>query len=249
MVIGQGLAMVISLWILFRGGQSRLKLTLKGFQPDIRSIRQMVKIGLPALVMGVQGNLGQTILMKIIVPFGTLAVAGHALNQQVEMFVLMPNVGLGMGAAVLVGHNLGAQQPQRAERTGWIAAGLMEIFMAICAGAVLLFAPLIMGIFTAEPGLISLGGAFLRIASAGYLLNGIVVSLQNAVSGSGDTLTPMIISILSTWVLMLPAAVILPRLTALGVFGIRWAMVFSLMFSAAAYLIYFRLGRWKYKVV
>ena len=81
----------------------------------------MVKIGLPALLMGVQGNLGQTLLMKIIVPFGTLAVAAHTLNQRVEMFVHMPGVGLGTGAGVLVGQNLGANQPEagRAAPGGW----------------------------------------------------------------------------------------------------------------------------------
>ena len=133
MIIGQRLGMVISLWILFRGEKSRLKLTLKGFRLDLVSIWQMVKIGLPALVMGVQANLGQTVLMKIIVPFGTLAVAGHTLNQRVEMFVLMPGVGLGTGAGVLVGQNLGAKQPNRAERTGWIATAIMEGFMALCS--------------------------------------------------------------------------------------------------------------------
>ena len=249
MIIGQGLGMIISLWILFRGEKWRLRLTLKGFQLDVESIWQMVKIGLPALVMGVQGNLGQTLLMKIIAPFGTLAVAGHTLNQRVEMFVHMPSFGLGTGAGVLVGQNLGARQPQRAERTGWIATALVEGFMALCAVAVLIGAPVLMGIFTKEPELIRLGSDFLRIACAGYLMNGIVTGLQTSISGSGDTMTPMVISIISTWTILLPAAFLLPRFTDLGVYGIRWAMVLSLTFGAMAYIIYFRLGRWKIKKV
>ena len=249
MIIGQGLGMIISLRILFRGEKSRLKLTLKGFRLDVGSIWQMVKIGLPALVMGVQGNLGQTLLMKIIAPFGTLAVAGHTLNQRVEMFVLMPSFGLGTGAGVLVGQNLGARQPQRAERTGWIATALVEGFMALCAVAVLIGAPGLMSIFTREPELIGLGSDFLRIACAGYLMNGIITGLQTSISGSGDTMAPMVISIISTWTILLPAAFLLPRFTDLGVYGIRWAMVLSLTFGAIAYTIYFRLGRWKSKKV
>lgn len=249
MIIGQGLGMFISLWILFRGGQSRLKLTLKRFQLDIRSIWSMVKIGFPALIMGVQGNFGQTVLMWIIAPYGTLAVAAHTLNQRVEMFVQMPSVGLGTGAGVLVGQNLGAKQPQRAESTGWTATALMEGFVAVCAAGVLFGAPYIMRIFTIETELITIGSAFLRIACAGYLMTGLITSLQNSISGSGDTLPPMIISLLSTWLILLPAAYILPRVTDLGVYGIRWAIVISHISGAVTYLLYFRWGRWKRKQV
>jgi len=249
MIIGQGLGMLISLWILFRGGQSRLKLTLKGFKLDLHSIWRMVKIGLPALIMGVQGNMGQTILMKVIAPFGTLAVASHTLNQRVEMFVQMPSVGLGTGAGVLVGQNLGAQQPKRAVRTGWTATAMMEGFMAICSAAVLAGSPYIMRIFTNETGLIEMGSVFLRIAAAGYLMNGFISSLQNSISGSGDTMPPMVVSIISTWVILLPVAFVLPKTTDLGVYGIRWALVISHTVGAIAYIIYFRTGRWLRKVV
>jgi Na+-driven multidrug efflux pump len=121
--------------------------------------------------------------------------------------------------------------------------------MIICALAVLLWAPSIMRLFTSESDLIRLGSLFLRIATAGYLMNGIITSLQNSISGSGDTLPPMIISILSTWTIMLPGAFILPRVTDLGVFAIRWAMVISVTCGALVYLAYFRLGRWKSKII
>jgi len=241
--------MVIALWILFRGSRSKLQLSFKGFRLDSESIWHMVKIGLPAMIMGLQGNLGQTVLMKVIAPFGTLAVAGHTLNQRVEMFVLMPGVGLGTGAGVLVGQNLGAKQPQRAERTGWIATAILEGFMVVCAAAVLVGAPNLMRIFTVEPELIRIGSAFLRIAATSYLMNGFIVCLQNSITGSGDTMPPMVISILTTWIVLLPAAFILPRITDLGVYGIRWAIVLSLTFGAAAYIVYFLLGRWKNKAM
>ncbi|MEW6185283.1 MAG: MATE family efflux transporter [Thermodesulfobacteriota bacterium] len=249
MIIGQALGMFISLWILFLGENSRLRLTLRGFRLDLVCIRQMIRIGLPALIMGVQGNLGQTVLMKIMVPFGTLAVAAHTLNQRVEMFVLMPGLGLGMGAGVLVGQNLGAKQPRRAEQTGWMATAILEGFMVLCAAAVLLLAPSLMRLFTIEPELIQIGSTFLRIAATGYLVQGFILCLQNAISGSGDTLPPMFISILSTWLILLPSAFLLPRLTGLGVYGIRWALVLSLVFGAAAYIVYFQKGRWKKKKV
>jgi putative MATE family efflux protein len=248
-VIGQTLGMLISLWILFVGGQSRLKLTVKGFRVDFGVIWRMAKIGLPALIMGVQANLGQTVLIWIIAPYGTVAVAGHSLNQRVEMFFQLPALGLGTGAGILVGQNLGANQLRQAERIGWTASALVEGFYALCIIGVLLGAPYIMGIFTRESELISLGSIFLRIACTGYLMTGLITILQNSISGSGDTVPPMIISITMIWVVLLPFAYILPRITDLGVYGIRWAIVISHVFSAAIYVLYFRNGRWKRKQV
>ena len=248
-VIGQTLGMLISLWILFVGGQSRLKLTLKGFHFDIGIIRRMIKIGLPALIMGVQANFGQTVLIWIIAPYGTLAVAGHSLNQRVEMFFQLPALGLGTGAGILVGQNLGANQFRQAERIGWTAAALVEAFYALCIIGVLLGAPYIMGIFTRESELITLGSIFLRIACAGYLMTGLITILQNSISGSGDTIPPMIVSMIMIWIVLLPIAYILPRIADLGVYGIRWAIVISHAFSAVIYTLYFRQGRWKRKQV
>lgn len=247
--IGQVLGMFIALWILFRGGQSRLKLTFKEFHIDFASIWRMVKIGLPALFMGVQSNLGQTVLMWIIAPYGTIAVAGHSLNQRVEMFVQMPAVGLGTGAGILVGQNLGAKKLQQAESIGWTATTLMEGFFAVFAIGVLLGAPYIISIFTVESELIAMGSAFLRIACAGYLMAGFTISLQNSISGGGDTLPPMIISMVSIWLVLLPVAYILPRVTDLDVYGIRWAMVISHAFSTVVYILYFRWGKWKRKQI
>lgn len=248
MITGQALGMFISLWLLFTG-RTRLRLTLKGFRIQPHLIWRMVKIGLPASVMGMERNFGLTVLTKVIAPFGTLAVAAHTLNNRVEMMVSMPSMGIGQGAAVLVGQNLGAHQPGRAERTGWMAAALLECFMSACAIAALLGAEVIMGIFTRDQALLEMASIFLRIAAAGYLVNGMSAALQNSVSGAGDTLPPMLFSIVSTWGILLPLAVLLPGIGDWGVYGIRWAMVASLGFGAIVYTIYFKLGRWKRKMV
>jgi len=187
--------------------------------------------------------------MWIIAPYGTIALAGHTLNQRVEMFVQLPAVGLGTGAGILVGQNLGAKKLRQAESIGWTATTLMEGFFTIFGIGVLLGAPYIMSIFTVESELIDMGSTFLRIACAGYLMSGLTISLQNSISGSGDTLPPMIISMVSVWLILLPVAYILPRFTNLDVYGIRWAMVISHASSAIAYILYFRWGRWKRKQI
>jgi Na+-driven multidrug efflux pump len=107
----------------------------------------------------------------------------------------------------------------------------------------------IVGIFTTEPDLVMLGSIFLRIATVGYLVFGLVLVFQDCIAGAGDTLPTMIVSIAMIWMIQLPLAFFLPRVGDLGVFGVRWAIVISLFAGAFFYFIYFVLGRWKTKKV
>ncbi len=247
-VVAQILGTALGLWVLF-SGRTRLRLTLRGFRLDLNIIWRIVRIGIWASVMGVQRNLSQIMMIWFMAPFGTLAVAAHSLSQRVMMILIVPCWALGVGAGVLVGQNLGARQPERAQRTGWLAAGLAEALLFVASVAILLRAEDIIRIFNAEPELVTEASTFLRIAVAGFLLMGIMVILQQAISGAGDTLPAMIFSVISVWAVQLPLAYFLPQVTDLGVYGIRWAMVAGIVSGAVAFLIYFRTGRWKRKRV
>ncbi|MFC2071753.1 MATE family efflux transporter [Chloroflexota bacterium] len=247
-VISQTLAISLALWALFRG-RTRLRLTLRGFRPDPNMMWRIAKIGIPAAVMSLQRAFGQLVLTRFMVPFGTLAVAAHSLVHRVQMILNIPSVALGRGAGVLVGQNLGAGQPERAERSGWLAVGFVEALTLIGSVAVLLWAESIIRIFNTEPSLVQLASIFLRIAAAGYLALGFTSVLQQAISVAGDTIPPMLISLAMIWMVQLPLAFLLPRVTELGVYGVRWAIVAGLVVGAVAYITYFRLGRWKRKKV
>jgi putative MATE family efflux protein len=247
-VVSQSLGTALSFWFLF-SGRSRLRLTLKGMRVDFKMIWRVVRIGLPASVMGMQMNLGQFALMRFVAPFGTLAVAAHTLNQRIEMILFMPAWGLGMAAGVLTGQNLGAHQPDRAVKSGWIASAMVEAFAFVCGAAILLWAEGIVHIFTSDPNLVPLAATYLRIAVAGYLVVGLVGVFQQCISGSGDTLIPMLVSIGVMWLVQIPLAYYLPQKTDLGVYGIRWAIAVGSIISAIAYTSYYRTGRWKRKEV
>ncbi len=247
-LVGYSLGMALTLWFLFTG-RTRLWLTLRGFHLDPSIIWRIVKIGIPAAVMGIQRTFGRFVLVWVVIPFGTLAVAAHALAQRIEMFLYLPGMGMGMAAGVLVGQNLGAAQPERAEKGGWLAVGLVEGFMVICAVAVLLWAESIIRIFSTETGLVEIASTFIRIEAAGYLALGFVAVLQMCLSGAGDTMPPMLFSLLMLWVVLLPLALFLPQVANLGVYGVRWAIVASVVAGAVAYATYFRMGRWKRKRV
>jgi len=262
-VIAQTLGVIAGMWFLFTGrsvhfdtarkairlGQSRMKLTLRGFRLDPSIIWRIVRIGAPAMVSGMQRTMTQFLLVYFMAGFGTLAVAAHTLVQRVEMVLFMPGMAFGMGAGVLVGQNLGAGRPERAERSAWLAGALVGGILLVCSIAVLLFAENIARIFNSEEALVATSGKFMRIAVVGYLLMPLTAVFMSALSGAGDTVPPMIISVTVAWLIQIPLAYFLPQITDLGVYGVRWGIAVGMVVSAVAFLAYFRTGRWKRKQV
>lgn len=247
-VLSQGVGASLGIWLLF-SGRTRLKLTLRNFRFDPAIIWRLVKLALPASITAMERTLGNLVLIWFITPFGTLAVAGHTINQRVEMFVHVPAMSLGQAAGVLAGQNLGARQPSRAETTGWIGAGFLSVIMLVVSLGIFFGAESVVRIFNSDPELIKLAGTFLRIASAGFIMMGIMAALQQCINGAGDTLIPMIIMLLNMWIVQVPLAYFLPRITELGVYGVRWAIVAGAATAAVIYALYFRMGRWKNKKV
>ena len=247
-VIGQVVGAVLALGLLFGGG-TRLHVSRKDFHVDFVAIGHILKIGLPALLTNLQRSLGAFVITLLIAPFGTLAMAAHSIYSRVEMFILLPGFGLGMGAGVLVGQNLGARQPERAEKSTWLASGILEIFMIVVAAAVFLWADGIISLFTTDPALIVMGGTFLRIGTAGFSIIAFTSILQGSISGAGDTISNLIIGLSAMWAVQMPLALWLPHVHGLDVLGIRWALVAGNLAGSIIYVAYFRLGRWKTKKV
>jgi putative MATE family efflux protein len=246
--IAESLGVALGLWVLL-SGRSRLRLTLSGFRLDFGIILRMVRIGLPALISGLQRSLSNLVMIWLMAPFGTVAVAAHTLNQRVEMVLFLPSLALGMASGVLVGQNLGARQPDRAERSAWMATLVAEGAMLIASAAILLWAEGIAGVFTSDPQLVAQASDFLRIAVAGYAFLGVMAVLMNALAGAGDTVPTMIISVAVLLLVTLPLAYVLPNVGGLGAHGVRWAMVSGMVLPAAAFAAYFRMGRWKSRTV
>jgi putative MATE family efflux protein len=243
-VISQSLGVVLGLRVLF-GARSRLHLTFKGFRFDLGIIWRIVRIGFPALISGIQRNLNQFILQRFLAPYGTIVLAAHTISQRLEMLIMMPAMAVGMGAGVLAGQNLGAKQPERAERSAWLGVGITEVF-AILAGLVLfIWTTPVIRIFNNDPTLDETATQFLHIAIVGWLFIGFMFVLMNSLQGVGDTVPTMIISIITTWFITIPFAYFLPKWTNWGVIGIRWAMTASTVVGGVANIIYFRTGRWK----
>ena len=194
-------------------------------------------------------NVGSIVFMWFIAPFGTLAIAGHNLVSRVDMFVLMPAMGLGSAAGILAAQNLGAQQPGRSTKTAWTAIGWFTGIMLIFSIVVWFWAGYIVRIFNPEAELIDIASTFLKIQIASYMCNGLMMVMMNVMNAVGDTLIAFIIDLVTMWGIRVPLAILLPKIANLGVYGVRWALVADTVSSAIVFIIYFQSGRWKKKKI
>jgi putative MATE family efflux protein len=248
-VASQSIGTAICLWFLF-SGRTRLKLDLKDYRIDLPMIWRIVRIGFPAMMSGLQRNLSQFFVMYLVAPFGTAAVASHTINQRVEMIMMMPAMAFGMTGGVLMGQNLGAGKPDRAEKSTWFAIGMVEVWVVIASLILLIWAENIVSIFNSEPAVVETASMFLRIAAAGYFVLGFQAVTMNSLAGAGDNIPSMITNIFAIWFVSMPLAFFLPKwIPELGVYGVRWGMVAGVVIPAIVLTIYFRTGRWKKRKV
>jgi Na+-driven multidrug efflux pump len=212
-------------------------------------IWRIVRIGVPNSIIGVERTFGRLMLMGIVSPFGTVAVASHSLAQRMEFVFYVPSMALVTASSVLVGQNLGAKLPQRAEKGAWLAGATATSLMLVTAVPVLIWTEYVIRVFNSEPELVRVAATFVRIETAAYVMMGMSTVLQQSIQGAGDTVPPMFVSIASIWVIQIPVAYILSNHTSLGVYGARWAIVAGTLLGLICYLVYFRMGRWKHKRV
>jgi putative MATE family efflux protein len=247
-VFSAGLGAGIGLWFL-SSGRTRLRLTLRNFRLDPNIIWRMMKIGIPSSFMSMQHQLSISTFYWLLAPFGTLAVAGHTLWQRIDQLLLIMGTGMGTAAGVAGGQNLGAKQPERAKKSGWLAAGFITVIMFIGSLVLLLWAEGIASIFSTEPGLVKMASSYLRISAASYIGLGLNTMFMNFLTGVGDTLASLLGELTQTWGVQVPLAFFLSRSTSLGVYGVRWGMAGGFIFAGVIFTLYFWLGKWKHKRV
>ena len=270
-VRGSALATVIARCIAFAAGiailsRGRLRVRLVDMRPNFRTMWQFVAVGVPgSLQMGLRTFMG-LVLMAIVAKFGTIVVAAYTVGFRIRMLGLFPSFGFGGSAATMVGQNLGAQQPDRAQKSALTAAGMAALTAAATALMLILFAPQIISVFNDDPAVIASGGYFLRVTSAGLVTTAMGIVLGRAMGGAGDTLSPMIITLFALWGFQVPAALFLSgtremwgvtipfshlfqKMGTNGEAGVWYAMLAASILQAAATAIWFSRGRWKHKKI
>ncbi|MET0168549.1 MAG: MATE family efflux transporter [Vicinamibacterales bacterium] len=246
--IGRGSGVLYQLIHLSRGN-GRLRIRRSHLKFDLDVMRSIVRISGTATFQNFIGTASWMGLVRILTGFGSAAVAGNTIGIRIILFALLPSFGVSNAAATLVGQNLGAKKPDRAEAAAWKAG----MYNTICLGTVgaifLLFAPQIVSLFTTDSEVALYAVRCLRIVSAGFLFYGYAMVLTASFNGAGDTRTPTLINLVCLWLWEIPLAWALAHPFGFGPTGVFIAVsvAFSTMAFVSGWL--FSKGMWKTKRV
>ncbi|WP_400078444.1 MATE family efflux transporter [Winogradskyella sp. R77965] len=242
--IGRGTAVVFQLAILFYGW-SKIKIAFKDLVLRVAVMINLIKVSLGGIGQFLIGTSSWVFLMRIMSEFGSEVLAGYTIAIRVIMFTLMPAWGMSNAAATLVGQNLGAQKPQRAEDSVWKTGKFSAVFMGVVSILYLIFATQIISWFTSEPEVIKNGALCLRIIAAGYIFYGYGMVIINAFNGAGDTKTPTYINFICFWLFQLPFAYVLALTFNFGPLGVFLAITLAEVLITVIGVIWFKKGHWK----
>lgn len=242
--IGRGTAVIFQLFILFYGW-SRIKVGFKDLIIRVAVMFNLIKVSLGGIGQFLIGTSSWVFLMRIMSEFGSEVLAGYTIAIRVMMFTLMPAWGLSNAAATLVGQNLGAKKPERAEQSVWKTGKYSAIFMGIVSIIYLLFAPQIIQLFSLESEVVKNGALCLRIIAAGYVFYGYGMVVINAFNGAGDTKTPTWINFICFWLFQLPFAYLMALTFDFGPLGVFMAITLAEVLIVIIGIVWFKKGYWK----
>ena len=205
----------------------------------------LIKVSLGGIGQFLIGTSSWVVLMRIMSEFGSEVLAGYTIAIRVMMFTLMPAWGMSNAAATLVGQNLGAKKPDRAELSVWKTGKYNAVFMGIVSLIYLVFAPLIISWFTTNTQVIENGALCLRIIAAGYVFYGYGMVIINAFNGAGDTKTPTYINFICFWLFQLPFAYLMAVIFDFGPLGVFLAITLAEILIVVIGILWFRKGYWK----
>jgi putative MATE family efflux protein len=242
--IGRSIGVLFLLRALARG-KGRLvvrRAQLRLDRETMRTIFRLAKDGIVQTLIGFTSWIG---LVKILAAFGSVTLAGYTIAMRVVMFALLPSFGLGMAAATLVGQNLGAGNPARAEAAVWKAAFYNFVFLGVVGLLLVLFGDKVVRLFTPDVTVVAEGGRCLRIVAAGFAFYAYGMVVTQAFNGAGDTRTPTLINLGCFWLGEIPLAMLLARRLGLGPTGAYLAITATFSAVAIVSITLFRRGHWK----
>ena len=246
--IGRGTGVVYQFWILARG-TSRIRIRPAEIRLVPKVMKTLLRVSSGGIFQVLVATCSWVALVRIIAIFGSTAVAGYTIAIRVVIFSILPAWGMANAAATLVGQNLGAGKPDRAERSAWLTGLYNMVFLGCIAVLFLVFGEAIIGLFSQDPGVLSIGVECLRIISYGYLFYALGMVLVQAFNGAGDTTTPSLINFFCYWLFQIPLAYWLAVSSGMGPSGVFWAIAIAETMITVAGASLFRLGRWKKRQV
>ncbi len=224
-------------------GSAHIKLDFRHFKYEFAIIKSIFLIGIPASLSHAVMSLGTFFLVRITSFFGPFAIAAYGLASRLGMVAFLPAVGMSTAVTTIVGHNVGAGNFRRAERTTWTAILMAMVFMEIIGVIFFLFPAFWVGIFNKNVHIVAYGSSYFRVVSLLYMLNGVSVIVSAAFQGAGRGYPSLVLTTLRLFVLAVPLAYFLSKIY--GVTGIWYGIAISMIVSAIVSAIWFRRGTWK----
>lgn len=241
---GRGIGVCYQAFHLIKG-KGLLNIKLSHCVPKVQILKSLINVATTSTLQFLISTASWLFLARIIAGFGSNAIAGYTIALRIISFFILPAWGLSNAAATLVGQNLGAKEPDRAEKSVWITAKYNMIFMAIVTVIFVFFAKPIVSAINNEPEVVAVAIQALQIVSLGYIAYGLGMVLMNAFNGAGDSRTPTYINLAGFWGFQIPLAYILAIYFDLGPKGVFLAIVIAeTALTIATYLI-FKKGYWK----
>jgi putative MATE family efflux protein len=242
--IGRGTGVLYLARALVRGG-GHLTVGRADLRLDGPALAAIVRVSWSGIVQALIGMTSWVGLVRILAAFGSLALAGYTIGIRIVLFALLPSWGLGGAAATLVGQNLGARRPDRAEQAVWRAAFYNLGFLSAVGLGLVIAAERVVGLFSADPGVVVAGARCLRLVGLGFPLYAFGMVVTQAFNGAGDTRTPTLINLVCFWLFEVPLAYLLAHGLGWGPTGVFVAIPLGFSASAVVAVIAFRRGSWK----
>jgi len=241
---GRGIAVLYQFYILF-SGKSRIKLGLHHFRFNFMKIRHLLSISAGGILQSIIATTSWIFMVRIISHFGSAAVAAYTIAIRIIIFLLIPSWGLSNAAATLVGQNLGAKHPERAEKSVWKVARINMVFLGVLSLAFIAIPGFFIKLFTHESEIIILGSQCLRIISYGFIFYGLGMVLVQSFNGAGDTRTPTLFNLVAFWMIEIPLAYFLAIVADFKEDGVFYAIVIAESCLAIMAWYFFKKGKWK----
>ncbi|GAB3749279.1 MATE family efflux transporter [Spirosoma pomorum] len=241
---GRSMGVLYQLYALSRQ-DNPVRFSWQDVRPNTSIIRNLLKLAAGGTGQFLIGSASWVFLTRLLSTFGSDIVAGYTIAIRIIVFTILPSWGLANAAATLVGQNMGAHQPERAETSAWRAAFCNMLFLVSVGIGFYVGATEVVQLFNQEPRIVGVAVDCLRVFCLGYVFMAYGMVLTQAINGAGDTRTPTLINLVCFWLVEIPLAYVLAELLNWGPPGVFWSVAISETLLAAIAIWVFRRGRWK----
>lgn len=242
--IGRGIGVLFQIYLLLKGN-TRIRLLKEHLSLQWSVMKKLIRISLGGIGQFIIATSSWIGLVRIMAEFGSVTVAGYTIAIRILVFSILPSWGMSNAAATLVGQNLGAKKPDRAEKSTWMAAIVNMVFLGIVGIIFYTLSEYLVRIFTTDPEIIAIGAKCLRIISYGYLAYAFGMVIIQAFNGAGDTTTPTVINFFCFWLLEIPLAYFLALELGWKEDGVFYSIVIAETVLGIIGFVLFRKGKWK----